>query len=311
MAICAASTSASRTAKSRFSIASNSASGCAPATSRPRSAFLRWISIVSARRTSRMSWSATLRKSTPDEDLRFWCRFTNATAQSFAAWSKPCAAARRRLGTRSASPRVALAQRGTSPLRAATRWIRSPRSLWSAAFRAAAKSTVARTLHHRFGFAMVSSDRTRKKLAAIPLERHADDAYKAGIYTDAITESTYAAMHRERARPAQERNRRHSGWDVPGPGASQASRSNSPRARVKILFIECRAGDAEIRRRLMERQQASNNPSDATVEVYLRQRQDFVPLSEIPAHGHLNVSTARPVREIVSAVKNAMEQLSR
>ena len=49
--------------------------------------------------------------------------------------------------------------------------------------------------------------------------------------------------------------------------------SNSPRdAKVKILFIECRADDAEIRRRLIERQKAGNNPSDATVEVYLRQR---------------------------------------
>ena len=56
------------------------------------------------------------------------------------------------------------------------------------------KSTLARALHHRFGFPVISSDRTRKKLASIPAEKHAADAYKAGIYADEVTGATYAAM---------------------------------------------------------------------------------------------------------------------
>jgi aminoglycoside phosphotransferase family enzyme/predicted kinase len=173
------------------------------------------------------------------------------------------------------------------------------------------KSTVARALHHRFGFPVVSSDRTRKKLAAIPLERHAEDAYKAGIYTDAITESTYTAM----IESARDLLKNATGVILDGTFQDPAHRKQTlelaARSGVKILFVECEADDAEIRRRLIERQRTSNSPSDATVEVYLRQREDFVPLSEIPATRRLNVSTARPIREIVSVVRNAMEQLRR
>ena len=56
------------------------------------------------------------------------------------------------------------------------------------------KSTLARALHHRFGLPIISSDRTRKKLSSIPVEASAADAYNSGIYTDAITQATYAAM---------------------------------------------------------------------------------------------------------------------
>jgi len=75
--------------------------------------------------------------------------------------------------------------------------------------------------------------------------------------------------------------------------------------------VECRAEDDEIRRRLIERERAGQDPSDATVEVYLRQREDFVALSEIAVGKHLTVDTSRGSGELVDAVKNAMEKLSR
>jgi hypothetical protein len=167
------------------------------------------------------------------------------------------------------------------------------------------KSTVARALHHRFGFPIVSSDRMRKKLASIPAERHAADAYKAGIYSDAITESTYAAMLDD----AEHLLRDATGVILDGtfqnPMHRAAAVELASRVKVPILFIECRADDAEIRRRLIERQKAGRNPSDATVEVYLRQLKDFVALTEISKASHLMVDTARPLSEIVITVKKA------
>ncbi len=174
------------------------------------------------------------------------------------------------------------------------------------------KSTVARALHHRLGFPLISSDRTRKKLASIPVERHAADAYKAGIYSDALTDATHnAAMFEE----AEHRLRDKSGVLLDAtyqdPRHRKAVLDLAARAKVSILFIECGADDAEIRRRLLERQKTGDNPSDATVEVYLRQRDDFVALTEIPASSHLVVDTSHQIEDIVSAVKNAMERLGR
>lgn len=173
------------------------------------------------------------------------------------------------------------------------------------------KSTVAHALHHRFGFPIISSDRTRKKLAAIPVERHAADAYKAGIYTEATTDATYAEMLKEASHQLRDKNGVVLDGTYQDPRHRKAVLDLAIDAKVKILFIECRADDAEIRRRLIERQKTGNNPSDATVEVYLRQREDFVALAEIPASSHLIVDASHPIEDIVSAVKNAMERLGR
>jgi predicted kinase len=172
------------------------------------------------------------------------------------------------------------------------------------------KSSLARALQHRFGFPIISSDRTRKKLTAIPAERSAADAYKAGIYAGAITESTYEAMLDEAGHLLSDATGVILDGTFQDPAHRKAALDLAARVRVPILFVECRADDAEIRRRLIERQTKGHDPSDATVEVYLHQREDFVALSEMPASKHLIVDTARPIGEIVSEVKNAMERLS-
>ncbi len=170
------------------------------------------------------------------------------------------------------------------------------------------KSTLARALQNRFGFPIVSSDRMRKKLSSIPAQRHAADAYKAGIYADAVTEATYAGMLDDAAHLLGDA----SGVILDGTYQDRSHRKAAcevaSRLKVPILFIECRAEDAEIRRRLIERQKAANNPSDATVDVYLRQREEFGELSEIPAGCHLIVDTARPYVEIVKQAKTQIEK---
>ncbi len=173
------------------------------------------------------------------------------------------------------------------------------------------KSVLARALQNRFGFPIVSSDRTRKKLKSIPPDTSAADAYKAGIYSDAMTKSTYTAMLDEAKHLLGEATGVILDGTFQDPAHRKAALDLASRAGVPVLFIECRAEDTEIRRRLIERQKAGRNPSDATVDVYLRQREEFVELSEIPASNHLIVDTERPLGEIVAATKGAVANLSR
>ncbi|HLI82089.1 MAG TPA: AAA family ATPase [Candidatus Binataceae bacterium] len=170
------------------------------------------------------------------------------------------------------------------------------------------KSTVAKALQYRFGLPIVSSDRTRKKLSSIPIDRSAADAYKSGIYADTVTESTYAAMMDEADHQLREEIGVIIDATFQDPAHREAARKLAAHHKMPILFLECRASDAEIRRRLIERQRKGHNPSDATVDVYLRQRKEFVALTEIAASQHLIVDTARPAGEIVIAVKNALER---
>jgi predicted kinase len=171
------------------------------------------------------------------------------------------------------------------------------------------KSTLARAFHHRVGFQIVSSDRVRKKRAAIPAETGAADAYKAGIYADSVTQSTYAAMLDEAGQLLSGGNGVILDGTFQDPAHRKAACDLAARTKVPILFIECRADDAEIRGRLLERQRLGNNPSDATVEVYLRQRENFVALTEIPASNRLIVDTSRPANELVSGAKSALAKL--
>jgi predicted kinase len=168
------------------------------------------------------------------------------------------------------------------------------------------KSTLARALHHRFGLPIINSDRTRKALSSIPAETNAGDAYHSGIYAETITQATYAAMLDEAERTLSETGGVILDATYQDPSHRKAALDLAARLEAPILFIECRANDAEVRRRLIERQQTGHNPSDATVEVYLRQQQDFVPLAEIPAAHHLMVDTARPLDAIVSDAERAL-----
>jgi uncharacterized protein len=172
------------------------------------------------------------------------------------------------------------------------------------------KSTLARALNHRFGFPIISSDRIRKKLASIPAERSAADSYKVGIYSDANTESTYAAIIDEAGRAIKDGSGVILDATFLDPAHRKAALDLAARAAVPILFIECRADDKEIRRRLTERQQRGHDPSDATVAVYQRQCEDLVALSEIPSSHHLIADTTGPLSQIVADARLSLARIS-
>ena len=171
------------------------------------------------------------------------------------------------------------------------------------------KSTLAKALQHRCGFTIISSDRTRKRLSSIPAETNAADAYRSGIYADAVTQATYAAMLDEAQRALSDATGVILDATYQDTSHRKAVLELASRLDVPVLFIECRAVDGEIRRRLIERQGKGLNPSDADVNVYLRQLEDFAPLSEIPASNHLVVDTARPLSDIAGEVQDALARL--
>jgi len=73
-----------------------------------------------------------------------------------------------------------------------------------------------------------------------------------------------------------------------------------------VLFVECRARKQEVLRRLRERARQPNEVSDATVEVYLRQRKEFAPLSELANHCHIRVNTERDWEKELKRVEESL-----
>jgi predicted kinase len=82
------------------------------------------------------------------------------------------------------------------------------------------------------------------------------------------------------------------------------------RCGVPMLFIECQANHAEVLSRLSERSRTGDDPSDATQEVYLRQRSEFAPLREFPARHHLVVDTTAGIDHALNGIEYALTHLS-
>ncbi|MGH7765964.1 MAG: AAA family ATPase [Candidatus Binatia bacterium] len=153
------------------------------------------------------------------------------------------------------------------------------------------KSTVARMLGDLTGFEILSSDVVRKRLARIQPTERAGKGYREGIYSASFTQRTYETLLKE----AEKRLNDGRGLIV------DATFNNAEHRRlflhsaagmgIRVAFIECRAGEEEIFRRLQKRAERNDDISDATWEVYLRQRKEFTPLAEIPDRLHVTIDT--------------------
>lgn len=148
------------------------------------------------------------------------------------------------------------------------------------------KSTVARLASELSGFVVYSSDVLRKEIA-----RGAQRAEAEDLYSPALTRRIYEAL-RERAARRLAAGR---GVIVDATFQHEAERRAlaelAARAGVELVFIECRAREGEIRRRLDERTARGDSVSDATWKVYLSQRDRFAPFVPMAGSRHVAVDT--------------------
>ncbi len=171
------------------------------------------------------------------------------------------------------------------------------------------KSTVARVLRHRKGFEIISSDRVRKRLAAVSAHEHVRADYGADIYSDRFTTITYDAMLDEAESLLSEG--RGAILDATFKASAKRQRALAIAARhgVPVLFVECVVSEDEAIRRLERRASMHGEVSDATPEVYQRQRAEFEPLGEIAARNHLRIDTTRPRECLATEIDDALEPL--
>ncbi len=109
--------------------------------------------------------------------------------------------------------------------------------------------------------------------------------------------------------------RLHDGVDVivdatfGAPAYRAEAREVAARAGVPVLFVECRADEEEIVRRLAERETHSGEVSDAGVAVYRRQRDEFAALAEIPERCHLVIDTSGGTGPALALIRKRLVDL--
>jgi hypothetical protein len=84
----------------------------------------------------------------------------------------------------------------------------------------------------------------------------------------------------------------------------------SSRLRLPLLFVECRASEKTTLERLKERQQRPGEVSDATEAVYLLQREEFVPLTEMPESIRTVVNTEGDPEEAAGQAMNFLRRMA-
>ncbi len=157
----------------------------------------------------------------------------------------------------------------------------------------AGKSTLARALHRRIGFEVLNSDAVRKRLAGVTGAGPAKEGYAEGIYSAGFTARTYDTMAGEAGSAVAAGKGVILDATFRNPANRRPVIEAAARAQVPLLFVECRCDEGEALRRLRERAGRPGEISDATEEVYLRQRSEFVAPAEVPAENHLVADTCR------------------
>jgi uncharacterized protein len=161
------------------------------------------------------------------------------------------------------------------------------------------KTTLARRLADLSGWAHISSDLTRKRLAGLaPTERGGEEHY-----SPEMTMRTY----REMGKAASEELERRGAAIVDATFHRRSQRAafcdGLERHPPRRLVIECRASPEALLARAREREQDPDRVSDAGTAVVKRQLAELEPFTEVPAGERMALVTEAPPDRLVAEIE--------
>ncbi|MFZ3072196.1 MAG: AAA family ATPase, partial [Thermodesulfobacteriota bacterium] len=142
------------------------------------------------------------------------------------------------------------------------------------------------------------SDETRKGLFLAPKHAHRYEGFKKGIYSESATDKTYSELVKR-------------GFEFLESGRSvildatfskdtyiKEAEKAAKKADADFKIIECVSNDAVIKKRLKKRLKDNSSISDATWNIYLKQKEIF----ERIKNPDIRLSTDKPEDEIVETI---------
>jgi uncharacterized protein len=161
------------------------------------------------------------------------------------------------------------------------------------------KSTLARESGERIGMPVINSDTVRKAIAG-KLGRQAVP-FNEGIYSQNMTEKTYAKIARE----AEKQILEGEGAILDATFGQKAHREKivrlAERHRVPLVLIHCVASDETTEKRLAQRQAEGKDVSDGRWEIYSKQKAAYEPINELPLANCLKLNTENPLEQLARA----------
>ncbi len=167
---------------------------------------------------------------------------------------------------------------------------------------ASGKSALAEVLGHETGWAVHSSDRTRKTLAGTPMNHRGSEVERGLLYSAEMTRRTYDELF---ALAFASLRRGH--CVILDATFSTLAHRKALKASLEIegceaTWIEAYASEPVIRQRLMERDHDSSVISDARFEDYQKLSADYEPPLELSPGELIRISTDGPVDDVCRAL---------
>jgi uncharacterized protein len=159
---------------------------------------------------------------------------------------------------------------------------------------ASGKSTLATALGRELGFEVISSDRTRKELAGVPIYKREEEAGRVRLYSETMTNKTYKTLSRCAATTLD----RHASLILDATFSRRQHREELRRLLdskgANYRFIEAQAPDEVVKQRLAQREEAIHVVSDARLENFEMLMRSYEAPSEIRTQDCLHIATDRP-----------------
>jgi len=159
---------------------------------------------------------------------------------------------------------------------------------------ASGKSTIAAHIGARLGAPVIGSDRTRKFLAGVDPEHKLDTTHFSGAYAPERTEQVYAELWRRAEAVLGSGRSVVLDASFRAQAHRDAARALAERRGLPFFFVECRAPEDQLRRRLAARARTPGQVSDAREDLLAAFAARWEPETTLPAERHLVVDTTAP-----------------
>ncbi|MCI0454254.1 MAG: AAA family ATPase [Candidatus Dadabacteria bacterium] len=162
------------------------------------------------------------------------------------------------------------------------------------------KSTLAHALSRELSCKVISSDEVRKEIMGVePTERKYEE-FDKGIYSPNVTDITYRELLTRGRRVIESGRIVIIDASFSKRGFREMILHEAEALGVPYCFIETKAGEETLRKRLINREIEGKSVSDARWEIFERFREGFEEPDELPRERHIVVSTDKPPEETLA-----------
>ena len=172
------------------------------------------------------------------------------------------------------------------------------------------KSTLAGSLGDELGLEIFSSVRTRKRLTGVPVYERGTSTRRRRLYSEAMTDRTYRELFRCLREPLKQGRSVIIDATFSRRAHRNRLRKQLEDARVPYCFLEAQASTELLKRRLKEREDRSDEDSDARFEDFesIDRSYEAPAESEFGAHQLIVVNTEHSLEATVTAALKGLTQ---